>query len=79
MAFRWHLIKRKHACRLLLSAAFDTIDHKVLLDRLSHIGIQGRDIYAIERNQYVFTDRRHRTWKYGVPQGFVLSPVPFTL
>ena len=71
-----------------LSAAFDTIDHATLTDRLSHwYGISGQaqiwfSSYLQNRHQSVkikdtFSDKV--TLSYGVPQGSVLGPVLFTL
>ena len=71
-----------------LSAAFDTIDHNILLDRLNiTYGFQGTVIawlrsYLSNRHQAVkinnFTSENVRL-KFGVPQGSVLGPVLFTL
>ena len=71
-----------------LSAAFDTIDHVTLTDRLSDLyGISGQaqiwfSSYLQNRHQSVkiedtFSDKV--TLSYGVPQGSVLGPVLFTL
>ena len=71
-----------------LSAAFDTIDHATLTDRLSDwYGISGQaqiwfSSYLQNRHQTVkikhtFSDKV--TLSYGVPQGSVLGPVLFTL
>ena len=71
-----------------LSAAFDTIDHATLTDRLSDwYGISGQaqiwfSSYLQNRLQSVkiedtFSDKV--TLSYGVPQGSVLGPVIFTL
>ena len=71
-----------------LSAAFDTIDHVTLTDRLSDwYGISGQaqiwfSSYLQNRHQSVkiedtFSDKV--TLSYGVPQGSVLGPVLFTL
>ena len=71
-----------------LSAAFDTIDHATLTDRLSDwYGISGQaqiwfSSYLQNRLQSVkikdtFSDKV--TLSYGVPQGSVLGPVLFTL
>ena len=71
-----------------LSAAFDTIDHATLTDRLSDwYGISGQaqiwfSFYLQNRHQSVkiedtFSDKV--TLSYGVPQGSVLGPVLFTL
>ena len=71
-----------------LSAAFDTIDHATLTDRLSDwYGISGQaqiwfSSYLQNRLQSVkikdtFSDKV--TLSYGVPQGSVLEPVLFTL
>ena len=71
-----------------LSATFDTIDHATLTDRLSDwYGISGQaqiwfSYYLQNRHQSVniedtFSDKV--TLSYGVPQGSVLGPVPFTL
>ena len=70
------------------SAAFDTIDHATLTDRLSDwYGISGQSqiwfsSYLQNRHQSVkiedtFSDKV--TLSYGVPQGSVLGPVLFTL
>ena len=71
-----------------LSAAFDTIDHAILLERLEHsFGFRGTVLawfrsYLTDRIQSVCIDRVNSLPSplvYGVPQGSVLGPVLFTL
>jgi hypothetical protein len=71
-----------------LSAAFDTIDHKLLLERLtSEFGITGRAIdwfesYLTSRTQKILVGTALSAEKqlvYGVPQGSVLGPLLFSL
>jgi hypothetical protein len=71
-----------------LSAAFDTIDHEMLLDRLStRCGIGGTSLkwfhsYLNDRTQKVNIGSSHSTaepLKYGVPQGSVLGPLLFSI
>ena len=71
-----------------LSAAFDTIDHKLLFSRLhSWFGVTG---LALNWFSSYLTDRAQQvklcnllsspaTLKFGVPQGSVLGPILFTL
>jgi hypothetical protein len=71
-----------------LSAAFDTIDHVILLDRLStHCGIRGKPLawiasYLTNRTQSVVIDgvaSEPVEVKYGVPQGSVLGPKLYSI
>ena len=71
-----------------LSAAFDTVDHTILLKRLEVMyGISGTALkwfesYLTKRTQVVNingTKSEKEELKWGVPQGSVLGPILFTL
>ena len=71
-----------------LSAAFDTLDHGILLDRLKHrIGVKDTALdwfasYLAGRGQSIHingTSSAETNLKYGVPQGSVLGPLLFTI
>ena len=75
---------RKHVALVLLdlSAAFDTIDHCILLDELHRIGVRGDALrwmssYLTDRTQCVSVDDHlscEIRLQHGVPQGSVLAP-----
>ena len=71
-----------------LSAAFDTVDHQILLRILSEsIGLTGNALswfrsYLNNRSCSVFIQGEFSHTKslvYGVPQGSVLGPLAFTI
>ena len=71
-----------------LSAAFDTLDHKILLERLHKtFGLQDTvlgwfESYLLNRRQSVVADGAKSNptlLSFGVPQGSVLGPILFTL
>ncbi len=71
-----------------LSAAFNTIDHKIILNRLENfVGISGSALawfksYLSDRHKFVAVNEEvsyRSKVQYGVPQGSVLGPLLFTL
>ncbi len=71
-----------------LSAAFDTIYHDILIDRLqNYTGVQGQALrwfisYLSDRYHFVYLHGEASQLspvKYGIPQGSVLGPLLFSL
>ena len=70
-----------------LSKAFDTVNHKILIDKLQHYGIRGICLkwfenYLQNRKQivkYGDTKSKEMVMKCGVPQGSVLGPLLFLI
>jgi retron-type reverse transcriptase len=71
-----------------LSAAFDTIDHKILLNKLyTKCGMRDTALkwfksYLSDRTQKVTIGNSHsetESLKYSVPQGSVLGPILFSI
>ena len=62
-----------------LKEAFDTMDHNILISKLSAYGIRGT---SIERNQKCFLNgslSSNRVLSCGIPQGTILGPLLFLL
>jgi hypothetical protein len=83
------LSKKQHVLAVFidLSKAFDTLDHKILLDKLHNYGIRGNThklLTSYLTNRYQYTnalgeDSDKLPLLFGVPQGSCLGPLLFLI
>ena len=83
------LVNKKSSYCIFLdfAKAFDTVNHKILVDKLEYYGVHGKtlelfDNYLSDRTQIVEVNghiSEKGTIKHGVPQGSILGPLLFLL
>ena len=86
-SIRNSLDDNKFGCGIFidLQKAFDTVNHKILLNKLEHYGIRGTPLqwfssYSSNRKHFVYVNGSSSTLidaTFGVPQGSVLGPLLF--
>ena len=70
------------------SKAFDTVDHKILIEKLLHYGVNGNNLkwfsnYLTNRKQFILYNENQKSStlviKCSVPQGSILGPLLFLI
>ena len=83
------LDSNKYCVRLFvdLKKAFDTVNHRIIINKLDYYGIRGKHLdwlisYISDRQQFVqYNESKFDIYNicYGVPQGSILGPLLFSI